>query len=96
MKLDQCKKIEQATESSTKQESSKSTFNYSEFSFNLLLKFCHEYHVCRAEFGRVGGLNKYLTNIEAINTQIAAEKDSLNNNLSKETLRTYGKLIETI
>lgn len=95
MQIDQCKKSENEPQSSTKQEPSKTVFNYSEFSFNLLLKFCHEYHVCRAEFGRVGGLNKYLTKIEAINSQITTKKDSANN-LSKETLRTYGKLIEMI
>lgn len=49
-------------------------FDYSEYSFNILYKLCRDYHACRAEFGRVGGLNKFITKIESFN---AAESDKI-------------------
>ena len=64
------------TQKTSGSSSSKAPFDYSEFSFNLLLKLCHDYHVCRAEFGRVGGLTKYLNRIDLINSQTLCQKSS--------------------
>lgn len=75
----------------TPKTSKTATFNYSEFAFNLLLKLCHDYHVCRAEFGRVGGLIKYLTRIDLINNQSTTETSVT----SKPSLE-FEKLIEML
>jgi len=56
-----------ATKSSSISKSS-IKFNYCEYSFNLLYKLCRDYHACRAEFGRNGGLTKFLTRIDQFQT----------------------------
>jgi hypothetical protein len=39
-------------------------FNYKKYSFNFLYRLCYDYHACRAEFGRCGGLIKFINVIE--------------------------------
>jgi hypothetical protein len=57
-----------ATKSSSSISKSSIKFNYCEYSFNLLYKLCRDYHGCRAEFGRNGGLTKFLTRIDQFQT----------------------------
>ena len=64
-------------------------FNYSQLAFNLLFKLCRDYHVCRAEFGRVGGLAKYLNRIEDIQ-----KEENINQN--KKLNHEHDHLIEMI
>ena len=47
--------------------------------------------MCRAEFGRIGGLVKYLNKIDTINNSIMESQQK-----SKTVFREYEKLIEMI
>ena len=77
------------TNSSERPPQSTAQFNYSQLAFNLLFKLCRDYHVCRADFGRVGGLAKYLTRIEDIQ-----KEENINQN--KKLNHEYEHLIEMI
>jgi hypothetical protein len=65
-----------------------STFNHAEFSFNLLYKLCYDYANCRSEFGRMGGLSKFINKIESFSAPTSPDK--------KEYNQEYERLIEMI
>ncbi|CAF0935213.1 unnamed protein product, partial [Brachionus calyciflorus] len=69
-------------------------FDYFEFSFNLLYKLCRDYHACRAEFGRVGGLIKYLQKIETMTPNVTPNINKTLVNFSY--LKEYTILIDII
>lgn len=61
---------------STSQKIKQIDFNYSEYSFTILYKLCRDYHACRAEFGRVGGLTKFIQKIESLNSETVTDSES--------------------
>lgn len=75
-------------------------FKFSQFSFHLLSKLCHEYHACRAEFGRVGGLNEYLVKIESLTDEVIATMSKLGPDVPAASmpavLDEYEKLIDVL
>lgn len=69
-------------------------FDYCEFSFNLLYKLCRDYHACRAEFGRIGGISKYFQKIDTMTPNLSP---SLNKNVVNFIyLKEYTTLIDII
>jgi hypothetical protein len=64
------------------------TFNFTEFSFNLMYKLCYDFPSCRSEFGRVGGLVKIVNKIETYHSL-----DPVTKNISQQE---YERLVEMI
>ena len=64
------------------------TFNFTEFSFNLLYKLCYDFPSCRSEFGRVGGLVKIVNKVEAYHAP-----DPVTKNITQQE---YERLVEMI
>ncbi len=84
-------KVTENSKSSTSSaniKKSSQTFNFTDFSFNLLYKLCYDYPNCRSEFGRVGGLVKILNKIEAYHAPDQTAKNI--------TQQEYEKLVEMI
>ena len=83
-------KLDDTTEQQPKKPTATSpTFNFTEFSFNLLYKLCYDYPNCRSEFGRVGGLAKILSKIETFH-------ESTPSTTSKISPHEYEKLVEMV
>lgn len=79
--------MEPASEKAT---TSGKEFKFLEFSFNLLVKFCHNYDACRSEFGRVGGLSECINRIELLNPCILVSP--LDSNVANE----FSQLVEIV
>ena len=88
-----CSTLNSITTSSSS-SSSAQNFDFSEYSFNLLYKLCRDHSSCRAEFGRHGGLSKYITKIESYN--LFDTNMSENDLILISDLKEYEKLIEMI
>jgi hypothetical protein len=91
-----------ATSASTSSASSSSptSFNYIEYSLNLLYRLCYDYHACRAEFGRQGGLATYIENIETQTNAFLAQQPPAtaadNNKSNHRQINEYNKQVEII
>ncbi|RNA26128.1 armadillo repeat-containing 5 [Brachionus plicatilis] len=78
----------------SKESKSDQKFDYCEFSFNLLYKLCRDYHACRAEFGRIGGISKYVQKIETMTPNLSPNLNKKVVNYSY--LKEYTILIDII